>query len=266
MRIHLGGLTIILRDSPLSISFQTKKSWYSTRNKRWYKKDFKLFKEMSGSDSEFPLYRNFPCLNDRDDAAGFVGNPYFQQDLYVARKIYDRQPQKHVDIGSRIDGFVAHVAVFREIEIFDIRPMELSIKNIIFKQADLTDETNLPIEYCDSISCLHALEHFGLGRYGDQIDPNGHLKGFNNITKILKPGGTFYFSVPMGIQRIEFNAHRIFGMPYLMRMVTKDYDISSFAYLDDGAILHENALLNEANIANSFGCDHGCAIFELKKH
>lgn len=265
MRIHLGKLTIILRDSPVSISLKTKTRWYSTRNMRWYKKDFKAFKEKAGPDAEFPLYRNFPCLNDRDDAAGFVGNPYFLQDLYVAKKIIERQPKKHVDIGSRIDGFVAHVAVFREIEVFDIRPMDLSIENIVFKQADLTDETNIPVDYCDSISCLHALEHFGLGRYGDQIDPDGHLKGFRNITKILKPGGIFYFSVPMGVQRIEFNAHRIFGMPYLMNLVTKDYEVASFVYIDDQAVLHKDAVLDENNIATSFGCDLGCAIFELIK-
>ena len=46
----------------------------------------------------------------------------------------------------------------------------------------MTEENQL-YEVCDSISCLHALEHFGLGRYNDPLDPNGHLKGFNNISK-----------------------------------------------------------------------------------
>lgn len=257
MRITIRNLTIILRDNPFSISLKTKKGWYS--------KDYKLFKEKLGTDSEFLLYKNYPCLNDRDDSAGFVRNPYFPQDLFVAKKIFHNRPIKHVDIGSRIDGFVAHVAVFREIEVFDIRPMDYFIPNIVFKQADLTDETNIPSNYCDSISCLHALEHFGLGRYGDKIDPDGHIKGFRNITKILKPGGTFYFSIPMGIQRIEFNAHRIFGMPYLMKMISTNYDIVSFAYIDDNCIMHTDTELTEESISSSFGCNHGCAIFELKK-
>lgn len=258
MRIHIGNLTVILKDSPsLSISFETKNGWYS--------KDFEQFKKEMGNNAEFPLLKNYPCLNDKDDSAGRIYNPYFPQDIYVARKIYEKQPQKHVDIGSRLDGFVAHVAVFREIEIFDIRPMDLTIPNILFIQADLTDGENLPMNYCDSISCLHVLEHFGLGRYGDKIDPDGHLKGFEQITRILKPGGTFYFSVPMGVQRIEFNAHRIFGMPYLMNWVTKDFAIASFAFIDDNCILHEKTELTEESIASSFGCNHGCAIFELKK-
>ena len=257
MRIHLGNITIILRDSPISIRFTTKKGWYNM--------DYKLFKKKMGTNSEFPIYKNYPCLNDKGDSAGYIKNPYFSQDLYVAQKIYVNKPQKHVDIGSRLDGFVAHVAVFREIEVFDIRPLQSNLHNIIFTQTDFTDGDILPKDYCDSVSCLHALEHFGLGRYGDCIDPEGHLKGFSNITKLLKPGGTFYFSVPMGVQRIEFNAHRIFGMPYLMNWVMKDYSITSFAYIDDECILHKEVELTEANIASSFGCNHGCAIFELKK-
>ena len=232
----------------------------------WYDNDYDKFLMLSGNNSEFPLYKNYPCLNDKNSECGNILNPYFPQDLYVAQKIFNKKPIKHVDIGSRIDGFVAHVASFREIEVLDIRPMQEMISNVVFKQADITSVDSIPSNYCDSISSLHAIEHFGLGRYGDNIDPEGHLKGFSNIATILKSGGTFYFSVPMGIQRIEFNAHRIFGMPYLMNWVTKDFTISSFAYIDDKCILHENVTLNKDNINNSFGCNHGCAIFELIKN
>jgi len=94
----------------------------------------------------------------------------------------------------------------------------------------MDDNLNL-INYCDSISCLHALEHFGLGRYGDRIDYQGHLLGWNNIYKILKRGGNFIFSVPIGIQRIEFNAHRVFSIEYLLTMIKGRYQIDSFSYV-----------------------------------
>jgi len=65
--------------------------------------------------------------------------------------------------------------------------------------------------YCDSLSCLHALEHFGLRRYGDPIDPQGYERALASMAGLLKRGGVFYLSVPIGIDRIEFNANRIFN-------------------------------------------------------
>lgn len=232
----------------------------------WYEFDWNLFNSLAEDKASFPLLKNFPCLNDRDQEAGFFESHYFLQDLYVANKIYENRPKKHVDVGSRIDGFVSHVASFREIEVFDLRPMSFSFKNIIFQQVDFTNPNSVPHDYCDSISCLHALEHFGLGRYGDKIDPNGHLKGFQQIAKMLQSGGTFYFSVPMGIQRIEFNAHRIFSMRYLLDWIKQGFSIVSFAYIDDAFVLHQDVKLDNNSIDSSFNCNHGCAIFELKKN
>lgn len=257
--IIFGVFDVHLRKHPRRISVKY------LRNSKWYRDDYRKFKELYTADLDFPLKMNFPCLNDKNDEAGTTKTHYFIQDLFVAQDIYERQPNKHVDVGSSISGFVAHVASFREIELLDIRCMESDIKNVTFRQADVMDGTNIPEKYCDSVSSLHALEHFGLGRYGDPIDPNGHLKGFANISKMLKPNGIFYFSVPMGKQRIDFNAHRVFGMPYLIKWVSKDYDVLSFSYIDDGGTFHCNVDLTEEDLDNSFGCFWGCAIFILKK-
>jgi SAM-dependent methyltransferase len=151
-----------------------------------------------------------PYLNDWYEEGGSGKGEYFWQDLYVARKIHAANPQKHVDIGSRVDGFVAHVASFREIEVFDIRPITVLIPGVIFKQADLMNSDAAITDYCDSLSCLHALEHFGLGRYGDPINPKGYDCGMYNMARILRPAGVLYLSVPVGIERVEFNAHRVF--------------------------------------------------------
>lgn len=159
-----------------------------------------------------------PCLYDWYEEGGSTKDEYFWQDLHVARKIHLANPAKHVDIGSRIDGFVAHVASFREIEVFDIRPVTSLIPGILFRQADLMNPSESLAEYCDSLSCLHALEHFGLGRYGDPIDPHGYAAGLGNMAKILRPGGLFYLSVPIGKERVEFNAHRIFDPRALVRL------------------------------------------------
>lgn len=54
------------------------------------------------------------------------------------------------------------------------------------------------------------LEHFGLGRYGDPIHPNGYKTGFANLASLLRPGGRFYLSTPIGQERVEFNANWVF--------------------------------------------------------
>ena len=153
-----------------------------------------------------------PCLHDWSEEGGTTKDEYFLQDLIVARLISIKQPLKHVDVGSRIDGFVSHVASFREIEVIDIRPISSIIPGINFLQADLMNlknDINNKIK-CDSLSCLHTLEHFGLGRYGDPINIDGYKIGFNNLVSLLSDDGIFYISVPVGEERVEFNANRVF--------------------------------------------------------
>ena len=174
-----------------------------------------------------------PCFSDWRYDCGFVENEYFWQDLYVAREIFKVNPKKHVDVGSKIDTFVAHVASFRKVEIFDIRQMNSEIPGVIFKQADLMKPLVDHINYCDSISCLHALEHFGLGRYGDTINVEGYKQGLFNMASILKDGGFFYLSVPTGFERVEFNAHRVFN-PLSLVEFAKSLDLSllELAWID----------------------------------
>ena len=96
--------------------------------------------------------------------AGSAAGQYFHQDLLIAQRIFEAKPARHVDVASRIDGFVAHLGVFRQVEVFDIRPLTTSARNIIFRRCDLTADIEPEfVDYCDFISCLHALEHFGLG-------------------------------------------------------------------------------------------------------
>ena len=214
---------------------------------------------------EFKWSGRHPILSDLHDNAGTLSGHYFHQDLLVARKIFLSKPVRHIDVGSRTDGFVAHVAVFREIEVLDIRPLESDVENVRFAQADLM---NLPpdlIDSCDSISSLHAIEHFGLGRYGDPIDLNGHLKAIDNISRMLKTGGTFYFSVPIGELRIEFNAQRVFSVAYLLKVLDRDFELKEFSFVDDAGKLHYPVVLTEALIQSNCGCHYGCGIFELVK-
>lgn len=224
-----------------------------------------LKRQAKRAQQSFHFGKFYPCINDRFKKSGVASGHYFHQDLLVASRIFVNNPEKHVDIGSRIDGFVAHVASFRKIYVFDIRPIEDNIPNIEFEQVDLMSSAFPLKDYCDSVSSLHTMEHFGLGRYGEGIDYYGHIRGLDNIYKMLKEGGKFYFSVPIGEQRIEFNAHRVFSVKYLFKLFEGKYRIDSFSYVNDEGHLVKDAPMDPHNIESNYSCNFGCGIFELTK-
>lgn len=241
--------------------------WYGLRGLPRFAVDYVRFRHKLGpARTKWPIALSAPCLGDRWLGSGETRGHYFIQDLFVARKIFQRQPFKHVDVGSRVDGFVAHVASFREITVFDIRPPQRSVANIRFIQQDITD---LPADMravADSVSCLHALEHFGLGRYGDRIATRGHEVGLRNIVQLVAPGGILYLSVPVGQQRIEFNGHRIFSFETVLELARAEgLELVALSYIDDSGELHENVCTTPEMRKISAELDYGCGIFELRR-
>ena len=203
----------------------------------------------------------FPILEDYAEQAGTARGHYFHQDLLVATFINEAAPERHMDVGSRIDGFVAHVAAFRTIEVIDIRPLTIAAhERIRFIQGNLMQLDPALRECCDSLSCLHAIEHFGLGRYGDPINPSGHLVGFRNLAAMLKPGGRLYISFPIGESAVHFNAHRVFAPTEVLDWAKDLLVLERFDYVDDAGDLH----LRQApdRIATPA---YGCGIYTFRK-
>jgi hypothetical protein len=226
----------------------------------------KLKKQQKYSDVNFHFGWPHPCLGDRFVQSGTASGHYFYQDLLVAHRIFLNNPALHIDIGSRIDGFVAHLAAFRKVEVFDIRELTSNIPNVKLTCADLMGSIDKRLaNYSDSLSCLHALEHFGLGRYGDAVRFDGYIVGLNNMHTILKRGGKFYLSIPIGPQRIEFNAHRVFSVKYILQLLELKFKIDAFSFVSDNGNLFENAELTESEVDRNFGCLYGCGIFEMTK-
>ena len=221
-----------------------------------YRADKKAFIEAGGT-----VKLDHPIDDDFYKQAGNANGHYFHQDLLVAGFINKSKPVRHLDIGSSIEGFVSHVASFRSIEIIDIRPLNIPAHpQITFTQGNLMSLDSSLIEICDSLSCLHALEHFGLGRYGDPIDPVGHIKGFNNLHKMLKPGGTLYISFPIGDKGVHFNAHRVFDPKEILEWSTNKFTLARFDFVNDAGDLHTNISIDQ--IPRSI---YGCGIYTLKK-
>jgi Caenorhabditis protein of unknown function, DUF268 len=248
LTLNAQALALALKTKPL------KKRTFVQAQK--YLRDRRLFIAAGGK-----IAVDRPMLTDYLDQAGSASGHYFHQDLLVATAINHNNPIKHVDVGSRIDGFVAHVASFRDIEVFDIRPLQRSVhQRISFIQGDLMSSQGVPQAYCDSLSCLHALEHFGLARYGDPIDPQGHRKGFDNLCAMLKPGGMLYISFPIGQSGTHFNAHRVFAPTEVLDWAQGRFELTNFHFVDDAGDLKTCESPDQVP-----ALQYGCGIYFLRK-
>ncbi len=72
------------------------------------------------------------------------------------------------------------------------------------------------------------------------------------MKRVLKPGGLLYFSVPTGVEKIEFNAHRIFS-PKTILNAFGDLQLINFALIKDDGYLYEDASMEDA-AKQVFGC------------
>ena len=211
----------------------------------------------------------YPFLHDWDDNAGSQSY-YFWQDLWAARKIYALRPSEHYDIGSRLDGFIAHVLPFMPVTMIDIRPLPEKVEGLNFIQADATNLAGIADNSIISLSSLCAPEHFGLGRYGDPVDPEACFAGMRSMQRVLAHGGHLYIAVPVGDRSgVAFNAHRIFTPELVaetlsgLRLV--DFSIASSARAKAGYFEHiDFKTFHEFN----FGIDYGASVdglFEFVK-
>lgn len=206
-----------------------------------------------------PLKDLYPILHEKSASAGVASGHYFHQDLWAARKVYELMPECHIDVGSRIDGFVAHVAAFTNIEYVDVRPLEVNAhSSILYKQGSVL---KLPYDNLTviSLSCLHVLEHIGLGRYGDPINPNGIAEGLHELQRVLAVGGALLIGLPIGRSRVCFNAHRVLSPSFIPETLT-ELHLVDFSYVDDSGDLYRNAKLEDAQ-----GSEYACGLYYFKR-
>lgn len=231
-----------------------------------YFSDLKRLKaELATDQSGMKIGRLYPVLLDKRASSGTATGHYFHQDLLVAQKVFASGAARVVDVGSRVDGFVAHVAAFRQIEVVDIRTLHSDHANITFLQCDfMADGSSERLGTSDLVTCLHVLEHFGLGRYGDPIAVDGHVRGLRNLERLVGDGGRLILSVPIGRPRIEFNAHRVFASQALPTLISDDFTLVDFAIVDDEGNPHTGVDL--AAQADRLDKMHfGCGIYDFRK-
>ena len=229
------------------------------RERYLFWRDLQVYRRSKGADI-LPFGPLFPCYGDRFSQTGNIDKHYFHQDIWAARRIQSARPARHVDVGSRIDGFVAHCLTFMAVEVVDIRRLRAESAGLKFTQSDAVLLPAFADDSLPSLSSLHAAEHFGLGRYGDPIDPCAHITFMKSLQRVLAKGGRLYFSVPLSDrERVEFNAHRILKPETILSTFDR-LTLTAFALIKDDERIYDPAVPADVQ-----GQHYACGLFEFTK-
>jgi hypothetical protein len=216
----------------------------------------RISQQISNRFSPLKWKERYPRLGEDTETTSFDSH-YIYHPAWAARIVAQTQPKVHIDVSSSLT-FCSIVSAFVPVEFYDYRPAPLNLENLICKQGDLM---KLPFEdeSVESLSCMHVVEHIGLGRYGDPLDPDGDLKAIAELKRVLAKGGSLLFVTPAGKPKIRFNAHRV----YSYEQVTTYFDglhVEQFALIDDNDKLTINA-----NPAYANQQEYGCGCWWFKK-
>ncbi len=222
-------------------------------------KDFFVFKKLSKeSNLPAPSFTDYyPCAHDKTGTTVFDRH-YVYHLAWAARKLKEINPAKHIDISSSVH-FSTMMSAFIPVTFYDYRPLDVKLSNFDSLKADLN---KLPFETTTvkSVSCMHVVEHIGLGRYGDELDAEGDKKATNELQRVTMSNGDILFVVPVGKPKVEFNAHRIYSYEQVVGLFN-DCVLKEFSLIPDNGYMEINA--NPASVKEqSFGC--GCFWFVKK--
>ena len=180
---------------------------------------------------------------------------------WAARVLAETRPKEHLDIASSLY-FVGSISAFIPTRFLDFRPADLGLSGLSSEPGNLS-KLALEDGSVESLSCMHVVEHVGLGRYGDPLDYNGDLGAASELSRVLADNGNLLFVVPVGGEaRIQFNAHRIYTYDQVVNLFP-DLELVEFALIpDDGA---KEGLIRHAEPELTAAQRYACGCFHFRK-
>ena len=225
-------------------------------------KDYKVFKKEFSSanvDMKLEFADLFPMIHDKTTSTPFDRH-YIWHTAWAARKLKELNPKEHYDISSSLY-FVSIASAFINIKFFDYRPADLNLSNLSTEHADLV-KLSFEDSSIDSLSCMHVVEHIGLGRYGDPLNVKGDAKAIAELKRVVAPKGDLLFVVPIGQSKIMFNAHRIYSYQNIIDYFD-GFELVEFSLIPDSD--KGNSIVYNATKEESDNQEYGCGLFHFRK-
>jgi SAM-dependent methyltransferase len=220
-----------------------------------YFSDLRRYRSMS--EGETISFRDaYPKIHEKSSDHPFDSH-YFFQDWWAFNKTVHTRPADHVDVASSID-YVSLLSNVVEVTCVDIRPLNVGLPNLACVRGDIT-ALPLATDSVKSLSCLHVVEHIGLGRYGDRLDPAGTRKACKELARVLAPGGKLYLGVPVGRERVCFNSHRVHA-PGTIASYMDGLKLVEFSGIGDDGKFHTDISLD-----SMAACEYGCGLYLFTK-
>lgn len=221
-----------------------------------FKIDFNRFVQIDKS-TRFIMDWNdcLPMLHDNSYKTTFNSH-YIYHPAWAARVLKEITPKTHVDFSSSLH-FCTIISAFIPSVFYDYRPADLELSDLESKRANLTN-LELSDNSIECLSCMHTIEHIGLGRYGDELDSEGDIKAINELQRVAIDH--ILIVVPIGMPKIYFNAHRVYDPIEFVKYFT-ECNLINFAFVDDLGNFKINEKLKNA-INEKFAC--GCFYFRKK--
>jgi SAM-dependent methyltransferase len=172
--------------------------------------------ELRRNSKEFKVFQEF-----RYDVGSHPQSYIDYECEFATRNLSKRNPTTILDVGSyRI--FLLGLLASYKVTTLDVRKRKSSLDNEIVLTSD-AKQLNIPSNSFDAIVSLCALEHFGLGRFGDEFDLDADKKAFNEMVRVLKPNGILIFTttITRSAPSIAFNAHKIYDYKMIRALCEK---------------------------------------------
>jgi hypothetical protein len=206
----------------------------------------------------------FPVPHNATENYVSINPHYFYQDIWVSQQMAAGKFQNCLDIGSRVDGFVSILLAMRmNLSLMDIRrPLVNWPQPVGFIRGDVANLVNGQLRDYDCISCLHVIEHIGLGKYGDLIDIEGPRNTAKSLHRAMGPGARLYISSPVSTHPgIVFNGGRHLALDEFESMFTSlGFSLINRAFVSDKPELLVNPALSSLGQIK-----YGCLILELQR-